>query len=122
MTRYVRIENATRGTLVASRCRVASSAVDRSVGLLRTPEVKPGEGLLIERSPSIHMFFMRYAIDVVFIDKHLRVTKVVSRLKPWRVVLWARGARDCIELRAGALEESGTQRGDQLTIHELPAQ
>jgi uncharacterized membrane protein (UPF0127 family) len=120
LTSYVRIENTTRDTIVAERCRVASSAVDRSVGLLRTPEVKPGEGLLIERSPSIHMFFMRYAIDVVFIDKQLRVTKVVSRLKPWRIVAWARGARDCIELRAGALEESGTQPGDQLEIHELP--
>jgi uncharacterized membrane protein (UPF0127 family) len=120
MTSYVRIENTTRDTIVAARCRVASSAVDRTVGLLRTPEVKPGEGLLIERSPSIHMFFMRYAIDVVFIDKHLRVTRVVSRLKPWRIVAWARGARDCIELRAGALEESGTQPGDQLEIHELP--
>ena len=119
--RFVRIENATRGTVVAERCRIASSAIDRSVGLLRTPEVLPGEGLLIERSPSIHMFFMRYAIDVVFIDRDGRVTKVISRLKPWRIVAWARGARDCIELRAGALEESGTRRGDQLVIAELPA-
>lgn len=120
--RFVRIDNATRGTVVAERCRVASSAIDRSVGLLRTPEVLPGEGLLIERSPSIHMFFMRYAIDVVFIDRQHRVTKVVARLKPWRVVLWARGARDCIELRAGALETSGTRRGDRLTITELPGE
>jgi uncharacterized membrane protein (UPF0127 family) len=122
MKRYVRIENVTRGTVVASRCRVARSAVDRSVGLLRTPEVLPGEGLLIERSPSIHMFFMRYPIDVIFVDKQLRVTKVVSRLKPWRIVAWARGARDCIELRAGALEESGSEPGDQLTVLPFPGE
>lgn len=114
---FLRIENQTRETVIAERCRVASSAVDRSVGLLRTPEVLPGEGLYIERSPSIHMFFMRYAIDVVFVDKELRVTKVVSRLKPWRIVAWARGARDCIELRAGALEGTGTRKGDQLVTH-----
>lgn len=112
--RYVRVENATRGTVIAERCRVASSALDRSVGLLRTAEVLPGEGLLIERSPSIHMFFMRYAIDVVFFSKTNRVTKVVARLKPWRMVAWAPGARDCIELRAGALDETGTQPGDEL--------
>ena len=117
---FLRIENETRGTVIAERCRVASSAVDRSVGLLRTPEVLPGEGLFIERSPSIHMFFMRYPIDVVFVDKQLRVTKVVSRLKPWRIVAWARGARDCIELRAGALEGTGTMKGDQLVVHDLP--
>jgi len=116
---FVRIDNTTRGTVIAERCRVASSAIDRSVGLLRTPEVLPGEGLLIERSPSIHMFFMRYPIDVVFIDKSHRVTKVVSRLRPWRVVLWARGARDCIELRAGALAGTGTRPGDELLITDL---
>ncbi len=118
--RFVRIENVTRGTSVAERVRVASSALDRTVGLLRTPEVKPGEGLWIERSPSIHMFFMPYAIDAVFVDKAGRVTKVVPRTcKPWRMVLWARGARDCLELRAGAAAESGTQAGDELRLIEI---
>ena len=84
--------------LVAERVRVASSSLDRTVGLLRTPEVKPGEGLWIERSPSIHMFFMPYAIDAVFVGRQGRVTKVVPNLRPWRVVWWARGARDCLEL------------------------
>ena len=114
--RFVRIENLTRGTTVAERVRVASSTIDRVVGLLRTPEVKPGEGLWIESSPSIHMFFMRYAIDAVFVSKSSRVTKVVPELKPWRLVWWARGARDCLELRAGAAAESGTQAGDELRM------
>ena len=119
MTRFVRIENQTRGTLIADRCRVATSLADRAVGLLSTPEVLPGEGLLIERTQSIHMFFMRYAIDVVFVDRDGRVTRVVERLRPWRVVWWARGARDCIELRAGSLEGTGTAKGDQLAITEV---
>src|SRR3990172_13160583 len=108
MDRYLLITNTTRGTTLARRCRVASSMRDRVVGLLRPPEVRAGEGLLIERSPSIHMFFMRYPIDVVFVDRAGRVTRTVSRLQPWRVVSWARGARDCIELRAGTIDESGT--------------
>jgi uncharacterized membrane protein (UPF0127 family) len=119
MTRTVQIRNPPRDTTIASRARVASSLNDRIVGLLATPEVLPGEGLLIERTSSIHMFFMRYPIDVVFIDKKHRVTKVVSRLRPWRVVLWARGARDCIELRAGALAGTGTRPGDELLITDL---
>lgn len=116
MPRFVRITNVTRGTTVADRCRVASSARDRTVGLLATPA--PGEPLLIERSPSIHMFFMRYPIDVVFVDKRSRVTTVVLGLKPWRVVWWAHGARDCLELPAGALDAE-TQPGDQLAIADL---
>ncbi|MCA1571780.1 MAG: DUF192 domain-containing protein [Chloroflexi bacterium] len=119
-TRHVRVENVTRGTTVAERVRVASSSIDRSVGLLRTPEVKPGEGLWIERSPSIHMFFMPYAIDAVFVSGAGRVTRVVPNLKPWRVVAWSRGARDCLELRAGAAAESNTQPGDVLRLIDLP--
>ena len=118
--RYVRIQNVTRGTVVGDRIRVASSAWDRSVGLLRTPEVHPGEGLWIERSPSIHMFFMRYPIDAVFVSGEGRVTKVAAGLKPWRVVLWARGARDCLELRSGAAAESGTDVGDELRLIDVP--
>ncbi len=116
---YVRVLNVTRGTVVGERVRVARSAVDRSVGLLRTPEVLAGEGLWIERSPSIHMFFMRYAIDAVFVDRHMRVKRIAAGLKPWRMVLWARGARDCLELRAGAAELSGTTVGDELSLEAL---
>jgi hypothetical protein len=117
----VRVENVTRGTTVGDRVRVASTAVDRSVGLLRTPDLKAGEGLWIERSPSIHMFFMPYAIDAVFVTGEGRVTKVVAHLKPWRVVWWARGARDCLELPAGAAAASGTRVGDELRLVEVGA-
>ena len=117
----VRVTNITSGKTVGERVRIAHSSLDRTVGLLRTPEVKPGEGLWIERSPSIHMFFMRYAIDAVFVSAEGRVTKIATNLKPWRVVWWARGARDCLELRAGAAAESGTQVGDELRIQELSA-
>jgi uncharacterized protein len=116
--RYFRVDNVTRGTVVGDRIRMASSTRDRTVGLLRTPELGPGEGLWIERSPSIHMFFMPYAIDAVFVSKAGRVTKVVPNLKPWRVVWWARGAQDCLELPAGAAAESGTQPGDELRLVE----
>ena len=115
----VRVSNLTKGTVVAERCRVASSVVDRTVGLLATAEVAPGEGLWIERSPSIHMFFMRYPIDAVFVDAHGRVTRVVADLKPWRVVPWARGARDCLELRAGEAAASATTAGDELVLEPL---
>jgi len=116
MPRYVQVRNATRDTIIADRARVASSMGDRMVGLLATPEVMPGEGLLVERTQSIHMFFMRYPIDVVFFDRRRRVTRLVHRIGPWRIVAWARGARDCLELRAGALEGTDTQVGDQLEI------
>jgi uncharacterized membrane protein (UPF0127 family) len=119
MGRYVRVDNLTRGTSVAERCRVAASLRDRTVGLLATPSLQPGDGLLIERTQSIHMFFMRYPIDVVFVDRDARVRRTVAELRPWRVVWWARGARDCIELPVGALLASGTTPGDQLVVSQV---
>ena len=116
MDRYVRVANLTRGTSVADRCRVASSLRQRTVGLLATPSLKPGSGLIIERTQSIHMFFMRYPIDVIFCDRQARVTRTVANLRPWRVIWWARGARDCVELPTGALAMSRTEAGDQLEI------
>jgi uncharacterized membrane protein (UPF0127 family) len=117
---HVRIENVTRGTTVADRVLVARSMRDRTVGLLGRDSLAADEGLWIERSPSIHMFFMRFAIDAVFVDADRRVTKVVPDLKPWRVVWWAPGARDCLELPVGAVARSDTRRGDQLRIVEAP--
>jgi uncharacterized membrane protein (UPF0127 family) len=89
---------------------------DRIIGLLSVDHLEQGTGLLIERTQSIHMFFMRFAIDAVFVDKGGRVTKAVADLRPWRVVWWAPGARDCIELPVGAISSSGTQVGDQLVM------
>ena len=114
--RHTTVSNADRGTLLGDRIRVASSMADRTVGLLGTRSLEAGEGLWIERSPSIHMFFMRFAIDAVFVAADGRVTKVVENLKPWRVVWWARGARDCLELPVGAVAASGTQVGDHLRL------
>ena len=116
MNDVVRVENLTRGTVVAERVRVARSSRDRTVGLLGRDGLPDDEGLWIERSPSIHMFFMRFPIDAVFVSGDLRVTKVVPDLRPWRVVWWARGARDCLELSVGAVERSGTRPGDELRL------
>jgi len=112
MAEWARVTNETRGTLLAEQCRIARSLRDRTVGLLGTSSLPPGHGLWIERSPSIHMFFMRYAIDVVFVDDSGRVIRVVERLRPWRIVAWVRGARDCIELPAGSVGPTGTVAGD----------
>jgi uncharacterized protein len=114
--RIVRVENTTKGSLVAERVRVASSIRDRTVGLLGSSGLDDDEGLWIERSPSIHMFFMRFAIDAVFVNASGRVTKVVPDLRPWRAVWWAPGARDCLELPVGAAARSDTQPGDELRL------
>jgi uncharacterized membrane protein (UPF0127 family) len=119
MAQWYRVSNPVRETVLAERCRLAHSLRDRTVGLLGTASLPTGHGLWIERSPSIHMFFMRYPIDAVFVDADDRVVRVVERLRPWRLVAWVRGARDCIELPAGSVRGTGTVAGDPLLREPL---
>lgn len=62
------------------------------------------------------MLFMRFAIDAVFVDRSMRVLRVVPGLRPWVPATWARGADAVVELAAGAAARSGTQAGDVLRV------
>jgi uncharacterized membrane protein (UPF0127 family) len=103
-----------RGAL-CERCAVAPSHLARARGLLGRRDLAPGDGMLFPRTSSIHMFFMRFAIDVVFLDRELRVLKIVSDLKPWRMARCPR-AKWALELAAGECERRGLEVGDALTL------
>ena len=118
-SRFVRVENVTRNTVLADRCRVAQGVRQRIFGLHLWPELREGEGLLLPGANSIDTTFMRYVMDAVFIDGDRRVTKVVHEMKPWRIVPLARGAKDCIELPGGAAAMAQTQVGDELRLVDL---
>ena len=65
------------------------------------------------------MFFMRFAIDAIFIDPTGRVVKVASRIRPWVPVIAARGARDVFEIASGTCARTGTQVGDDLVLEDF---
>ena len=102
------------GRVVCERCGVADSMVGRMRGLLGRSELPAGEGLLI-RTWSIHMFFMRFAIDAVFLDRDRRVVRVVENLGPWKTAS-CRGAREVVELAAGEAAARGLSVGDRLVL------
>jgi uncharacterized membrane protein (UPF0127 family) len=112
----VRVRNDTRGTVVAARVQRADRLWDRLLGLLGRRSLDEGEGLWIEPCNSVHMFGMRFAIDVVFVDASSRVVAVVDTLLPWRMTLPVPGARSALELPSGAAARSGTVAGDLLTL------
>lgn len=103
----------TRGTILGDGIDVADTSAKRSTGLLKHTGLEPGEGLWIVPCEGIHTFFMKFAIDVVYIDRKKRVRKVVRAIKPWRTSLCI-SAHSVIELPVGAIDASGTQPGDQL--------
>ena len=117
--REVRISTAD-GTVVAERCVVAERLFARMRGLLGRSALPPGEGLLIQHAPSVHMFFMRFPIDVVFIDRDRRVLRVSVGLAPWRIA-GARGAVAALELPARSTVGLDLAPGTRLELVELPA-
>lgn len=112
--RVVTVHNETRGTVIANDCLVAGSLWRKTLGLHLLPKLRPGAGLLLPGVTTIDTIFMRYPIDLVFMDRSCRVTRVVHAMKPWRMVLGGGGGHDCLELPAGTAAASGTQTGDQL--------
>jgi uncharacterized membrane protein (UPF0127 family) len=105
------------GAVVCERCVVADSFLTRGKGLLGRRALDPDEGLLIKPCSSIHMFFMRFPIDAVFLDRDLRVLKVASQLKPWRMAA-KRGAKVVLEFGAGEAARTGLEPGVGLVLAE----
>jgi uncharacterized membrane protein (UPF0127 family) len=103
------------GVLVCDRCEIADTIPTRMRGLLGRSGIEPGQGLLIKPTNSVHMFFMRFAIDVVFLVRELVVKKIVEALAPWRMA-GCRGAKAALELPAGEAGRRGITVGEQLVL------
>ncbi len=127
MDRRLRALNVTRESVLAESLGVAESFGGRFMGLMGRSSLAPGGGLWLRPASSIHMLFMRFPIDAVFLARAdgegaRRVVSVRAGLRPWLgVVWWARGADGCLELPAGAAAASGTIVGDLVRLEELAA-
>lgn len=108
----MRILNKTRNLQVSSAAGRADTFTTRLFGLIPRRSLGSDEGLWLEPCAMIHMCFMRFPIDAVFLDKELKVIRVLRDFKPWRFSPWVLGARGVLELPAGRcagrLEEGDT--------------
>lgn len=111
--------NLTKDRVLAERASVARSFFRRLKGLLGTASLPDGEGLLLSPCNSIHMFGMKYAIDVVFLDKELVVVDVLENIAPGKASRVYRKAYCCLELPAGKVHLTGTTIGDRLAFRNL---
>lgn len=111
-----RMVNESKGTVVAEQVQVADTIWSRFWGLMGRRCLPQGHGLLLRSSSSIHTAFMRFVIDVVFLDRESRVVKVVPEMKPFRVTAALGGGCSALELPAGAAARARVERGDRLVI------
>ena len=107
------------GTVVCDDCLVAESPWLRMKGLLGRRELPEGEGILLRPASSIHMAFMRFPIDAVFLARDLTVVKIKSELAPWRMAS-KRSAHAVLELPGGTCKRLGVREGQRLTLTSPP--
>jgi uncharacterized protein len=104
------------GLIVADRVTIASTRAERRRGLLGRSHLGPGEALLIAPCNGVHMFFMKFPIDILALDKNGVVVDAVSDLKPWRIRLPKPGSHSVLEMAAGTLVKTQTKVGHRIAI------
>ena len=112
----MRAINLSKGSVLVERGEMATSVFSRAKGLLGRSGISRGEGLLIRPCQSVHTFFMRFPIDVLFLDRENRVIHMELNLRPNRLSRHCFRARAVLELPAGTACATMTELGDKLAI------
>lgn len=110
------IINRTRATLLADKAIIAETLCKRIIGLLGRKGLSEGEALVIRPCSAIHTFFMRFPIDVIFLDRASRVVKIIQDMQPYRLSRWVLGAKEVIELPSGVIATTNTEVGNLIGI------
>jgi uncharacterized membrane protein (UPF0127 family) len=104
--------------VVATRVASAFDSASRRQGLLGRNGLAPGDALVLAPCASVHTAFMRFPLDLIFLDRSGRVLKASRDVRPWRIrAAWRAFA--VVELAAGSLERSGTSVGDVVTLRPI---
>lgn len=114
----MRIENLTTGRAMATQGQWARTWLTRAKGLLGRDRLGEGEALVIYPCQSVHSFFMRFSIDVLFLNKDLQVIGIKPEMRPFRLSRHMWKARYVVEVLGGAAADTGTKVGDVLAFRE----
>lgn len=117
----LRVFNQTRNTVLATQLDLAGRGATRRKGLLGRDQLAPGEGLWIKPCEAVHTVGMRFAIDLVYLDRKHRIRKLRSAVPPWRLSACLT-AHSVIELPAGTIRETQTRLGDMLEFTAIEGQ
>ena len=120
MSKYVRIKNNSNNRVIGEKIKIADSFWGRFRGLMLAEQLQEGEGLLISPCNSIHMMFMKFPIDAVFLDAENKVKALYSKLKPWvGFSSWHRDASQVLEIKEGMIAKTELKIGDILSMESL---
>lgn len=112
----MRVCNSRTDNCIADQVEVALTFFKRLIGLLGRSAMPANQGLYFQGCKSVHTFFMRFPIDILFLDKDRNVTKMVDCLQPNRIAFGPRRTTDTLELACGAIAKCGVNVGDKIML------
>jgi len=112
------VRNITRGTSIGDAIDTAESSAQRRTGLLKHNKLDDGAGLWIIPCEAVHTFFMKFAIDLIYLDRQHRVRGIVRELRPWRFSMCL-PAYSVLELPEGTIDRTNTQKDDRLELLQV---
>jgi uncharacterized membrane protein (UPF0127 family) len=118
MILQIKVRNRDRGSVLAEAAEVADTSAKRRTGLLKHSGLAPGSGLWIAPCEAVHSFGMKFAIDLVYLDRKKKVRKIRREMVPRRLSACLT-AHSVLELPVGAIDASRTEPGDQLEFEKL---
>ncbi len=117
--KIIEIRNVSRGNVIAGKGRVAEGFFARLKGQIGRERLDEDEGLCIKPCKGIHTFFMKFDIDVVFVDRNGLVCGIVENIRPSRVSQYISSASYVIELSRGMCKKKGIEIGNKIELHPL---
>ncbi|MHB9034041.1 MAG: DUF192 domain-containing protein [Anaerolineae bacterium] len=117
----IKINNIKNNNIISQSAHRANSYFRRLIGLMFRKTLSPGEALIINPCSSVHTHWMRFAIDVIYVNKDNVVVGIDHNLKPWRLGRFYKKVQYVIELPAGTAQATNTQPGDIVSIQEQGA-
>ncbi len=112
----MKIFHRSTGRCLAERVELANTFFKRLRGLMFRRHLPPAEALWLRPCNGVHTFWMFFAIDVIFLDRELRIVKLVENMRPFRMTKPHLAARSVLEVRAYTISQVDLKVGDQLEV------
>lgn len=112
-----KVVNLSKNTILGEKVKLADTFGSRFLGLMFRKTLNEGEGLIVKPCNSIHMFFMQFPLDIIFVDKNNTVIYLIEGIRPWKISKIVRYSKYVIELPAGTISKTKTEVGDKIEIN-----
>lgn len=113
---FVKVINQRSGQVIAENILYANSMYKRFIGLMGKNEINHNEGVFLTPCNSIHMMFMKFPLDIIFLDRKNKVIHITENIKPWQISRIVFKAQSVLEVMAGKARETDLQVGDKIEI------